>query len=124
MKTRNLVSEADALLFDGFVRTWQARLNLSDWRIERGTQPAKNAMATVEFNAPARLATYRLGDFGAEKITPESLEKTALHEIAHVLLYDLLDVATAKHEPDQLEAAEHRVINVLEKLLLDKVFND
>jgi len=40
----------------------------------------------VEFNQAARLATYRLGDFGAEKITPESLDKTALHELLHVFL--------------------------------------
>lgn len=121
MKTPNPVSPEDGKLFDGFVVKWQARLSLGDWRIERGTKPAKNAMASVEFNEPARLATYRLGDFGAEKVTPASLEKTAIHELLHVRLHDL--IATAQDRgasAEQMEAAEHAVINVLEGLLFDR----
>lgn len=117
----NPVSQADAVIFDGFVLKWQARLNLGDWRIERGRKPAKGAMATVEFDEPARLATYKLGDFGAEAITPQSLEKTAVHELLHILLHDLITVAQDRAStPDALEAVEHRVVNVLEKLLVDK----
>lgn len=119
MKVKNPVSADDALVFDEFVAQWKQRLNLADWRIERGTKPAKAAMASVEFNAPARLATYRLGDFGAEAITPESLERTALHELLHVFLYDLIEIACSKHDPDDLEATEHKIINVLEGLLMD-----
>lgn len=84
-------------------------------------KPAKNAMASVEFDVPARLATYRVGDFGAEQITPESLSKTALHEVLHVFLHDLIAVASDGRSTDeQLESAEHRVINVLEKALYDR----
>jgi hypothetical protein len=75
------------------VQKWQQVLSLGDWRIEKGMKPAKAAMASVEFNDIARLATYRLGDFGAEKITPDSLDKTALHELLHVFLHDLITVA-------------------------------
>ena len=118
MKTKNMVSESDAVLFDGFVNDWKARLNLADWRIERGSKPAKAAMASVEFNPPARLVTYRLGDFGAEDITPHSLEKTAIHELLHVFLYDLIQTASGKATDEELEAAEHRIINILESLLI------
>jgi len=115
---KNTPSADQALMFDQFVQKWQATLSLGDWRIERGIRPAKNAMATVEFNDGARLAVYRLGDFGAEKITPESLEKTALHELLHILLHDLINVAADHRSTDeQLESAEHRVINVLERVL-------
>ena len=124
MKTRNPVSPEDAILFDGFIAKWQAKLNLNDWRIERGVLPAKNAMASVEFNEPARLATYRLGDFGAEAVTPESLEKTALHELLHVVFHDVLNATTARLDPDQIEAAEHRVINLFEKILLQRGAHD
>ena len=119
VKARNLVSPEDALLFDDLIDKWQVRLNLSDWRIERGSKAARNAMASVEFNDGARLATYRLGDFGAEVITPASLESTAIHELLHVFLHDLLAIAAAKPDPEALEAAEHRVVNVLESLLLE-----
>lgn len=117
-KVKNAPNEEQAKLFDQAVQKWQRALSLGDWRIEKGLKPARNAMATVEFDNAARLAIYRLGDFGAEQITPESLDKTALHELLHVLLHDLICTSQDRSATDeQLEAVEHRVINVLEKLL-------
>lgn len=114
----NIPTPENAKLFAESVRKWQQVLSLGDWRIEKGIKPAKQAMASVEFNASARLATYRLGDFGAEKITPESLDKTALHELLHVFLHDLMTVAQdPKSSQDEVEMQEHRVINLLENLL-------
>ena len=114
----NIPSPDDAKLFAQSVRKWQQVLSLGDWRIEKGSKAAKQAMASVEFNDSARLATYRLGDFGSEKITPESLDKTALHELLHVFLHDLMMVASdPKSSDEDIEMQEHRVINLLEKLL-------
>ena len=58
----NIPTAEDAKLFAQSVRKWQQVLSLGDWRIEKGSKPAKAAMASVEFNSSARLATYRLGD--------------------------------------------------------------
>ena len=114
----NIPTPQDVVHFAQCVKKWQRLLSLGDWRIEKGSKPAKAAMASVEFNASARLATYRLGDFGAEKITPESLDQTALHELLHVFLHDLMTVAQdPKSSQDEIEMQEHRVINLLEKLL-------
>ena len=114
----NIPTPDDAKLFAQSVKKWQQVLSLGDWRIEKGSKPAKEAMASVEFNQTARLATYRLGDFGAEKITPESLDKTALHELLHVFLHDLMCTATdPKSSDEEIEMQEHRVINLLENLL-------
>jgi hypothetical protein len=114
----NIPTPQDAEYFAQSVKKWQQVLSLGDWRIEKGIKPAKAAMASVEFNDAARLATYRLGDFGAEKITPDSLDKTALHELLHVFLHDLMVTATdPKTSDEQLEAQEHRIINLLERLL-------
>ena len=114
----NIPTPEHAELFAQSVRKWQQVLSLGDWRIEKGSKPAKEAMASVEFNQTARLATYRLGDFGAEKITPESLDKTALHELLHVFLHDLMCTATdPKSSDEEIEMQEHRVINLLENLL-------
>lgn len=114
----NIPTPEDAQLFAQSVRKWQQILSLGDWRIEKGSKPAKEAMASVEFNQTARLATYRLGDFGAEKITPDSLDKTALHELLHIFLHDLMCVATdPKSSDEEIEMQEHRVINLLENLL-------
>jgi len=115
----NIPTPEDAALFAQSVKKWQQVLNLGDWRIEKGLKPAKNAMASVEFNEGARLATYRLGDFAAEKITPQSLDQTALHELLHVFLHDLMTVAQdPKSSQEEIEVQEHRVINLLEKLLI------
>ena len=114
----NIPTPQDAKIFAQSVKKWQQVLSLGDWRIEKGSKPAKQAMASVEFNEGARLATYRLGDFGAEEITPESLDKTALHELLHIFLHDLVSVATdPKSTEDEIEMQEHRVINLLENLL-------
>lgn len=114
----NKPNDEQAKQFDGFVRQWQQVLNLQDWRMERGSRPARGAMACVECDSPARLAIYRLGDFGSEPITPDSLSHTALHEVLHVFLFELIAVAQdQKATPEQLESAEHRVINVLERIL-------
>ena len=115
---QNIPTTEDAKLFAQSVRKWQEVLNLGDWRIEKGIKPAKAAMASVEFTPAARLAVYRLGDFGAEKITPESIDRTALHELLHIFLHDLMSVATdPKSSDEDIEMQEHRVINLLENLL-------
>jgi hypothetical protein len=114
----NIPTPEDAKLFAQSVRKWQQVLSLGDWRIEKGSKPAKQAMASVEFTPNARLAVYRLGDFGAEKITPESLDRTALHELLHIFLHDLMVVSQdPKSSQDEIEMQEHRVINLLENLL-------
>jgi hypothetical protein len=114
----NIPTQQDAEFFAECVKKWQKTLSLGDWRIEKGSKPAKQAMASVEFNESARLAVYRLGDFGAEKITPESLDKTALHELLHIFLHDLMMVATDPKSLDEdIEMQEHRVINLLENLI-------
>ena len=114
----NIPTPEHAELFAQSVRKWQQVLSLGDWRIEKGSKPAKEAMASVEFNQTARLATYRLGDWGAERISPDSLDRTALHELLHIFLHDLMCVATdPKSSDEEIEMQEHRVINLLENLL-------
>jgi hypothetical protein len=114
----NIPTQQDAELFAKSIKKWQQVLSLGDWRIEKGSKPAKQAMASVEFNESARLAVYRLGDFGAEKITPESLDKTALHELLHIFLHDLMTIARdPKSSDEDIEMQEHRVINLLENLI-------
>jgi hypothetical protein len=114
----NIPTTEQVAIFAKSIEKWQQVLSLGDWRIEKGSKPAKEAMASVEFNQAARLAVYRLGDFGAEKITPESLDRTALHELLHVFLHDLVMVSSdPKSSDEDIEMQEHRVINLLEKLL-------
>ena len=120
---KNAPNPQQAQFFDQCMAHWQQVVHLGDWRVERGRKPAgKQAMASVEFDEGARLATYRLGDFGGEVITDQLLDTTALHESLHILLHDLIATAQNKSsEPEALEAAEHRVINILERVLARKI---
>jgi hypothetical protein len=118
MKPTNIPNEEQSKLFDAYIVKWQVLLNLCDWRIEKGNRPAKNAMASVEFNGPARLATYKLGDWGHTPITEKTLEQTAVHELMHVVLYDLVATsANRDSNSEDIETAEHRVVNLFERLL-------
>ena len=90
---------------------WQEVLNLGDWRIEFVNKPAKGCLACVSFDSEQRLAGYRLGNFENINVTNEFLKELALHEVLHVFLYDFRQ---AKDD----DMAEHKVINMLEKLLM------
>jgi hypothetical protein len=117
-KSVNKPSDEQAQQFDEYVKHWQQTLNLMDWRLERSSKPVKAAMAAVQCDSQARLGSYQLGDFGSTQINSESLSMTALHECLHVFLFDLISTAQDRAAtPEQLDAAEHRVINVLERVL-------
>lgn len=117
---KNIPDAEQAEEFDRYINYWQTYLSLQNWRIERVKKPAKDAMASISFEDGAKLATYRLGDFGGTEINSESLSKTALHEILHVLLHDLIVSASdGRCNEEQIDALEHSVINVLEKVLYD-----
>ena len=108
----NPVTEADCLLFDGYIKKWQRLLSLDQWRIERSLRRSKKNMAEVVVNDPGMLVTYRIGlGFGSSPVTPYTLESTALHEVLHVMLREF--------KMDQSEANEHKVVNMLEKLLME-----
>lgn len=105
--------------FAGYIKKWQRLLNLDDWRIHKGRGHARGAMADMQIDAGARLATWRLGKhFGTEPVTEQTLEATAVHELLHVLLADLESAFEGKAAPEIVEAAGHRVINTLERLLV------
>jgi hypothetical protein len=112
---RNLLNPEQIAEFERYMAEWQAVLGLHSWRIER-TPGHSTAMAEVSIDYEARLACYKVGNFGATLIDECSLSDTALHESLHILLRDLVVAAQSKDEA-RLDSAEHAVINTLEKLL-------
>ena len=117
----NPVTTADADAFTLYVHKWQRELNLMDWRIVQSQRRSKGAMGEiVKRELPSRLAVYKIGeDFGAEPVTERTVEQTVVHEMLHVFLCELIDVSRNPHaSDDDLEAAEHRVVHVLERLLV------
>lgn len=117
----NPVTDEHAERFEQFLQKWQDKLNLKDWRINLSPARHKGVMAVVyKMDFEQRQATIRLGtDFGADRVDDVSLEATALHELLHVLMCEVLELAKeAGTQGDPLRSAEHRVINTLERLLV------
>jgi hypothetical protein len=117
----HLVTPADAIRFDGHIKAWQVKLGLQGWRIVLSPRPTKTSMAEVaKFDLPQLQAVIRLGsNWKSQPVTDNLLEQTAVHELLHVLLHELVEIAQGKAVThDDLMTAQHRIINVLEPLLV------
>ena len=115
------VTEAHADLFDTFIRKWLPALNLADWRVVRDKRRAPKTLAEVYKIEPEhRLAKYRLGaDFGyCTEVTPESLEDTAVHELWHIRLAELLRYVAENGEDEHSMGLEHAVIIVATQICM------
>jgi hypothetical protein len=109
--------------FAAFMSKWQGLLNLRDWRIGLSGVHASPSVLAVAFKREldARLASIRLPKEWNENTPPThaNLEDTALHEILHVFLHELLQFASAPGaDEDDIMSAEHRVVQTLVHLLL------
>ena len=116
MKAVYLTAEQDAE-FDRYVRAWADKLGLDDWEFYRGDGRAKGAMADMVPHFTARYGKFRTGNWTHIKPTPKALEGIALHEVLHVFLAELHHVYTTSEDASWQMSAEHRVINVLTRLL-------
>jgi hypothetical protein len=117
----NVLTPDDIESFELHLREWQTRFGLLDWRIFMSPLPAKKVMAQMEnFDWQQRQVSCRLGhDWKSIKVTPITLEQTAVHELLHVLLYELIESAKNNQISDEdLGSVEHRIINILERLLV------
>ena len=117
----NITTPDDRKAFSGYLREWQVKLGLGTWRITLSPKPAKNCLAQVyEFDREQRQARVKLGErWFATPVTPGTLEQTAVHELLHILLYELIEAAKNPHiSQEDLANAEHAVVNALEKALV------
>jgi hypothetical protein len=101
---------------------WQERLGLTDWRITKSNKkPVGKVLCTMQdWDIPQRQVSCRLSPnwFNQEPLD-STIEKTAVHELLHVMLADLIEAARKPGATDEdLHAYEHAIINRLEKLLV------
>lgn len=118
----NLLSDEDVGMFWEAVSHWQDKLGLRDWRITQSMRAPPGAMACMDkWDWTQRQVRCRLNrNWKAEKVTPDNISATALHEVLHVLLHPLIEVSgDARSTAEERASAEHAVINKLERLLTE-----
>lgn len=114
----NPTTASDVAAFGRYVKKWQRLLSLGDWRMVISPKRT-TAMAEVKCELSDRLARLRFGSsFGAEPVTPLTIEATAVHELLHVLTHELKEFARANTSEEDILSAEHRLINTIEPLLM------
>lgn len=117
----NCPTPDDVMEFEAQLRRWQAKLGLQDWRIVMSPKPAKGSMAEMaNWDWRQRQVTCRLGpDWKSTPVNSHTIEQTAVHELLHVLLFELIEAAKNNQiSQDDLGSVEHRVVNTLEGLLV------
>lgn len=117
MKVERFLTEEEDAEFDLYINLWAERLGLDDWDFYRGLGKPKNVMADMVPHYKARYGKYRTGNWTHIAPTSDALEKIACHEVLHVFLAELLVAFNESEDADWQMSAEHRVINVLTKLL-------
>lgn len=104
--------------FAGYLKEYQVKMNLNNWRIEHSGKPAAPfSMSEVVLSSEDRLAIWSIGmDWGPLKIDSTILRATALHEVLHVFFCAYREAVFDRDE-DRAYAEEHSLVIVLEKLL-------
>ncbi len=117
---KSIVSEEHAQQFAQCVEYWADVLGLSDWRIVVSeVRSRRKVMAEVfQFDLEQRSASIRLGkDFGHNPVTERALSELALHEVLHIFFHEMIQFAQSGGLQEDIDSAEHRLINVLERVL-------
>ena len=113
------LTRSEAIAFGKFMREWQEKLNLMDWRVAKIRGNA-DAMCEVHITHEDRLAAWRLGDWADAPRGQRELSEIACHEMLHVLLSELSALAMSEQQVtmEQVDAAEHRIIQTIINLLV------
>ncbi|MEM4379681.1 MAG: hypothetical protein QXL01_03215 [Thermoplasmatales archaeon] len=116
----NYLTDEDRNKFYDYLYKWQKRLGLEHWSIRRTAKKTKN-MAMCVFDDPEhKMVKVLLGNnWHSCPVTDHNLESTAVHEILHILLHDLIEHARTKPKDDiGIAKEEHAVINRLEQIII------
>ena len=106
-------------MVDGWIRKWQKRLALEDWKIEakvvRVSELPENAVANVHWSIPTRKATVKvLAPIDSTLKPSEIIEDTEL-SVVHELIH--LSLAKLPLDPNHTDQEEETVRKISTALL-------
>jgi hypothetical protein len=115
------LNKRDTAYFWRQISLWHQKLGLIEWEIRPSSKsPASMAAGLEEPNVLQHTADVILGSGWGDETTrtPKLIEKTAAHEMMHLLLDELAQIAIARGAPaEEVTAAEHKIINRLSSVL-------
>lgn len=96
---------------------WIRELGLFDWSVAYRHENLKDKYSAIQYQFSARKARISLSTTFDEPVTVEKLKDSALHEVLHLVLADLVAYAEAAASKLRIEEAEHaalyRILRVL-----------
>ena len=112
-------TKKDYEYFKERVAHWQRELGCVDWTIHFRHSRLENELANTGWVDSDGVATITLATNWADITATESqLDKTAMHEVCHLLFSALTSEAKARYASEyDIDRAEHHIIRVLENVL-------
>jgi len=108
--------------FKGYCRGWIEFLGMKDYLFTYHHKSIAKHAASVRANSLARSAAVTLmKDWGVDAVvTDEELNRTALHEVLHVLLNHLVELGLARFgNRDEIDAVEEAAVVRLENAVFE-----
>lgn len=104
--------------FAGRVRHWLRFFSLGDWKVEVYRKKLTDMSAACEFWKDSQGAHIMLNEELAYRPSKTWLNRIALHEVGHILLYHMKQLIYNRVVTDGMaDTAEHAVIRRLESAL-------
>lgn len=106
-------------MVDGWIRVWQKRLGLEDWKVEvrivRVSELPENAVANIHWSIPNKKATVKVLAAADSTLLPgeivEDTELSVVHELIH------LSLAKLPLDPNHTDVEEETVKRISTALL-------
>jgi len=113
------ITDEEVAEFKRLVDVWVKRLHITGWRVRMGRRRPTASLAEVEMFEEDRMARIHVGrDWGSNAPKEGELEKVVIHELLHIMLYDLADLAE-QHDEERVKGVEHALIHALVESLYE-----
>ena len=121
MKKKNLTSKSDLAFFKERCLFWQKELGLINWGVVFTHEETDNRAQTGYVVSGASATINLSTDWGDDKIDQESLNRTAFHEVLHLLLAPLVCESMVFYNAKYIDGLEHAIIQTFTNLYLNKL---
>lgn len=102
-----------------YVRKWRDTIGLQGWEIHvaQGDMEEEELTAETVYSRTKRIALLTVNKT-VDDFTDNNLEQIAFHEVWHMKISRLREMASAMFSDNRVDSAEHALIRTLENIML------